>query len=110
MGKKERGGSRLTLADAGRGVAAGGAGALLQVEAAAAAAHAERVRLVPALPEAPRALALRKEEQNTKQPDQSLSDPREERRYKMHRSPLAAILLTIFALSFACRRRRRRGR
>lgn len=48
----------LTLADAGRGVAAGGAGALLQVKAAAAAAHAQRVRLVPALAETSRTLAL----------------------------------------------------
>jgi hypothetical protein len=49
----------LTLADAGGGVAAGRAGALLEVEAAAAAAHAERVRLVPALTEAARTLPLR---------------------------------------------------
>ena len=52
-------GSGLTLADAGSGVAAGGAGSLLQVEAVAAAAHAQCVHLVPALPEAARALALR---------------------------------------------------
>lgn len=51
--------SDLTLADAGRGVAAGGAGALLQVEGAAAAAHAQRVRLVPALAEAAGTLPLR---------------------------------------------------
>jgi len=48
----------VILADAGGGVAAGGAGALLEVEAPAAAADAERVRLVPALAEAPRTLAL----------------------------------------------------
>jgi len=41
----------VVLADAGGGVAARGAGALLEVEAAAAAADAERVGLVPALAE-----------------------------------------------------------
>lgn len=46
----------VVLADAGGGVTAGGAGALLEVEAAAAAADAERVRLVPALAEAARTL------------------------------------------------------
>jgi hypothetical protein len=49
----------FTLADAGGGVAARGAGALLEVEAPAAAPDAERVRLVPALAEAARALPLR---------------------------------------------------
>jgi len=48
----------VVLADTGGWVAAGGAGALLQVKAAAAAAHAQRVRLVPALAEASRTLAL----------------------------------------------------
>jgi len=46
----------IVLADAGGGVAARGAGALLQVEAAPAAADAQRVRLVPALAEAARSL------------------------------------------------------
>nr|ACN30735.1 unknown [Zea mays] len=52
-----RGGLSL-LADAGGSVIAGGAGALLEVEATAAAADAERVRLVPALAEAARTLPL----------------------------------------------------
>ena len=61
FGRRERGSGEadLTLADAGGGVAAGGAGALLEVEAATAAADAERVRLVPALAEAARTLPLR---------------------------------------------------
>jgi len=42
----------IQLADAGGRVAAGGAGALLEVEAPAAAPDADRVRLVPALAEA----------------------------------------------------------
>ena len=68
----------LTLADAGGGVAAGGAGALLQVEAAAAAADAQRVGLVPALAEAPRTLGLRAS--NTKQQGQDHGSKRGERR------------------------------
>jgi len=44
------------LADAGGRVAAGGVGALLEVEAPAAAPDADRVRLVPALAEAARTL------------------------------------------------------
>jgi hypothetical protein len=52
----EREQADLTFADAGGGVSAGGAGALLEVEAPAAAPDAERVRLVPALAEAARTL------------------------------------------------------
>ena len=48
----------LTLADVGGGVAAGGTGALLEVEATAVAANAERVCLVPAHAEAARTLPL----------------------------------------------------
>ncbi|XP_035816195.1 uncharacterized protein [Zea mays] len=57
-GEEESGEADLTLADAGGSVIAGGAGALLEVEATAAAADAERVRLVPALAEAARTLPL----------------------------------------------------
>ena len=56
----------LTFADSGSGETAGPASALLEVEAPAAAPHTKRVRLVPALTEAPCALALPPKNTTTK--------------------------------------------